>query len=135
MKAACGYFVDHEVPEQEGWLDLSVAGINSNSEDYFVVHAKGDSMLPKIKDGDLCLFKWYRGGVLYDDIVLTQCRDYDDEYESSYTIKRFHQNELREGEPRTISLQPLNKVHYHPILLSEDDGRDYKTVGVFVKVL
>ena len=135
VKAACGYFVDHENPEQEGWMDLSNAGVTSHCEDYFVVHAKGDSMLPKIKDGDLCLFKWYKGEVLYDNIVLTQCREYDAEYESSYTIKRFHRNEIKVGEPRTFSLQPLNKAQYHPILLSEDDGLDYKTIGIFVKVL
>ena len=135
VKAACGYFVDHEVPEQEGWMDLSGSGVRTNSEDYFIVYAKGDSMLPKIKDGDLCLFKWYKGETLYDNIVLTQCRDYDSEYESSYTIKRFHNNDVVEGEPRTISLQPLNKAEYEPILLSEEDGCDYKTIGVFVKVL
>ena len=135
VKAACGYFVDHEVPEQEGWLDLSKVGVRTDSDEYFVVHAKGDSMLPKIKDGDLCLFKWYKGESLCDDIVLTQCRDYDEEYESSYTIKRFHLDKWTAGSARTISLQPLNKEKYHPIVLSEDDGMDYKTIGVFVKVL
>ena len=135
VKAACGYFDTNEIPEQEGWLDLSGLGMKTDSHDYFVVHAKGDSMLPKIKDGDLCLFKWYRGEMLNDQIVLTQCRDYDEEYESSYTIKRFHQPTPAPGEPRTIALEPLNKKNYTSILLSEDDGCDYKTVGVFVKVL
>ena len=135
VKAACGYFVDHEVPELEGWMDLQGNGVKTNSEDYFVVYAKGDSMLPKIKDGDLCLFKWYKGEPLYDDIVLTQCRDYDEEYESSYTIKCFHPNVPEEGEPQTISLEPLNKAKYHPIVLSAEDGCDYKTIGKFVKVL
>ena len=135
VKAACGYFDTNEIPEQEGWLDLSHLGMKTDSQHFFVVHAKGDSMLPKIKDGDLCLFKWYRGESLSDEIVLTQCRDYDEEYESSYTIKRFHPRAALPGEPRTIALEPLNTQKYHSILLSEEDGCDYKTVGIFVKVL
>ena len=135
VKAACGYFDTNEVPEQEGWIDVSPSGVRANTKDYFVVYAKGDSMLPKIKDGDLCLFRWYKGEPLYDNIVLTQCRDYDAEYESSYTIKRFRQGAMTEGESRIVLLEPLNKEKYHSIRLSEDDGMDYKTVGIFVKVL
>lgn len=33
------------------------------SECMFVVHAKGNSMFPRIKDGDLCVFERYEGGV------------------------------------------------------------------------
>lgn len=135
VKAACGYFVDHEVPEMEGWLDLTSAGVKTNSKDFFVVRAKGDSMLPKIKDGDLCLFKWYRGEALCNDIVLTQCREYDAEYESCYTIKRFHRQFAAPGEVPAVSLEPLNKDHYRPIVLSAADGCVYQTIGIFVKVL
>ena len=135
VKAACGYFVDHEIPEREGWMNLINAGIKTNSDDYFVVYAKGDSMLPKIKNGDLCLFKWYKGQNIVGEIVLTQCRDYDEEYESSYTIKRFHVNKECDGQTPTISLKPLNDTKYNPIIISADDGCDYKTIGVFVKVL
>lgn len=135
VKAACGYFVDHAVPELEGWMDLSESGVKTNSQDYFVVYAKGDSMLPQIKDGDLCLFKWYKGEPLYHDIVLTQCRDYDAEYESSYTIKCFNSQPATAEAPRQIYLEPLNRKKYKPILLSEEDGVDYQTIGLFVKVL
>ena len=133
VKAACGYFVDHEVPEQSGWLDVSGSGVRANSRDYFVVSAKGDSMLPKIKDGDLCLFKWYQGESIQNDIVLTQCQDYDSDYESSYTIKRFRHSEVEEN--RTVALEPLNRPKYKTIVLSEDDQCDYKVIGVFIKKL
>lgn len=134
VQAACGYFVNGQIPELEGWLDLSQIGVKTNSEDFFVVQAKGSSMLPKIKNGDYCLFKWYRGESLYNDIVLTQCRDYDEEYESRYTIKCFYPKSNREGESRTILLKPLNE-EYKPIVLSEDDDCEYKVIGRFVKVL
>ena len=135
VKAACGYFDSHEIPEQEGWIDVSTAGIRANSRDYFIVHAKGDSMLPLIKNGDLCLFRWYRGQPLHNQIVLTQCRDYDDEYESSYTIKRFRIDRRQQEGPHQIMLEPLNKARYVPIILSPDDDCNYQTIGVFVKVL
>lgn len=134
VQAACGYFVNGQIPELEGWLDLSQSGVKTNSKDFFVVQAKGSSMLPKIKNGDYCLFKWYRGESLYNDIVLTQCRDYDEEYESRYTIKCFHPKANGEGESRSIVLKPLNE-EYNPIVLSEDDGCEYKVIGKFVKVL
>ena len=56
----------------------------------FVVHAKGNSMLPKIKDGDLCVFERYHGGSREGEIVLSQVNEYYEEYGGKYTIKKFH---------------------------------------------
>ena len=45
IQAACGYFDEYEKPEAEGWVDVSSLPFTPNRE-MFVVHAKGNSMLP-----------------------------------------------------------------------------------------
>lgn len=80
VRAACGYFEDGEVPEVEGWIDASGYGFRPDPKKHFVVHAKGDSMQPKIHDGDLCVFEWYHAGSRNGEIVLTQCQERDLDY-------------------------------------------------------
>ena len=38
----------------EGWIDVSSCGVKPN-DNMFVVHAKGDSMMPKIHNGDFMI--------------------------------------------------------------------------------
>ena len=131
LKAACGYFEDGEVPEVEGWIDASGHGFKPDPEKHFVVHAKGDSMLPKIHDGDLCVFEWYNAGSRNGEIVLTQCQDNDPEYGGKYTIKKYHSEKVitKNGWVHTkIELIPINS-EYSPIML--DPQGNYKTIGVF----
>lgn len=143
VRAACGSFEDNEsIPdnEAEGWIDVSSAGIKVN-EDMFVVHAIGDSMLPKIKDGSLCVFELYGKGNIGSregDIVLTQCSGKDDDYDCSYTIKKYH-SEKAEQEDGTwqhtkIQLQPLN-LDFPAIDLSPDDAATFHTIGILKAVL
>lgn len=131
LKAACGYFEDGEMPEVEGWIDVSGHGFKPDPENHFVVHAKGDSMLPKIHDGDLCVFEWYKAGSRNGEIVLTQCQDNDPEYDGKYTIKKYHSEIViaENGWAHTkIELIPINS-EYSPIVL--DPQENYKTIGVF----
>ena len=135
IRAACGYFEDGEIPEVEGWVDASGYGFRPDPEKHFVVHAKGDSMLPKIHDGDLCVFEWYRAGSRNGEIVLTQCRDFDSDYGGKYTIKKYYSEKTvtEEGWQHTkVELNPLN-TDYGVICLGEP--YDYKTIGIFVTVL
>lgn len=136
LRAACGYFIDSEKPQIEGWVDVSGCGFTPNKDRYFVVHAKGNSMLDTIKDGDFCVFEWYSGGSREGKIVLTQCSEIDEEYGSKYTVKKYH-SEKAENQDGTwqhtkIELQPLNP-DYQPIELDQEEN--YKTVGVFKCVL
>lgn len=48
IQAACGYFDEYEEPETEGWVDVSSLPFTPNRE-MFMVHAKGNSMLPKLR--------------------------------------------------------------------------------------
>jgi len=135
LRAACGYFENGGIPEAEGWIDAKGRGFSPDPKRHFIIHAKGTSMSPLIKDGDLCLFEWYQGGPRSGEIVLTQCIDIDGEYGVDYTIKLYY-SEKGAGEDGTrnskIELRPLNSA-YDVIALEPDE--DYRTIGVFICVL
>lgn len=131
LRAACGYFEDGEVPEEEGWVDASGKGFTPDPKRYFAVHAKGDSMLPKIKDGDICVFEWYKAGSRNGEIVLTECNEKDLDYGGMYTIKKYQSEKLVTGngwQHTKVELVPLNK-DYRTIEL--DDETNCRTIGVF----
>lgn len=135
LRAACGYFEDGEVPEEEGWVDATGNGFTPDPKRHFVVHAKGNSMLPKIKDGDLCVFEWYRAGSRNGEIVLTQSSEFDSEYGGKYTIKKYHSEIVvtEEGwQHSKVELIPLNK-DFDVIELNEEG--EYRTIGVLKCVL
>ena len=135
LRAACGYFVDGEVPEEEGWVDASGNNFTPDPKRHFAVHAKGDSMLNKIKDGDICVFEWYRGGSRNGEIVLTECNEKDIDYGGMYTIKKYQSEKVvtEEGWQHTkVELIPLNK-DYNVIEL--DTEKEYRTIGVLKCVL
>ena len=103
----------------------------------FIVYAVGNSMSPKINNGDLCLFELFEsGGTRKGKIVLMQCIDKDDDYGCSYTIKKYHSeksiNEDGTWENIKVELVSLNP-DYSPIEL--DKEREYKTIGIFKGVL
>ena len=129
IRAACGYFDEGKLPEDESWIDITGCGFTPNKDLYFVVRAQGDSMLDKIKNGDRCLFKWYQGGSRNNEIVLTQINGTDRDYDVGYTIKKYHREDNENG--KVITLLPLND-NYKEIVI---DDNDFKTIGVFVQNL
>ena len=138
IKAACGYFDSYDEAEAEGWIDVSSLPFTPN-KDLFVVHAKGDSMLPKIKDGDLCVFERYHGGSREGEIVLSQANEYSEEYGGMYTIKKYHSekivNENGILEHTKILLQPLNTDGFTAIEMQEGDDAKVSVVGILKYVL
>lgn len=135
LKAACGFFENGGIPETEGWLDATSKGFTPDPKRHFVIHAKGDSMLPKIKDGDLCVFEWCEGEPENGDITLTQCLDIDPDYGECYTIKRYYCDKSNGSNGfynNRIELRPLNP-DYGIIVLQPDEA--YKTIGIFKCVL
>lgn len=135
MKAACGRFAyngfsDTEEPDLEGWVNASSHGFTPDKDKYFAVYAKGDSMSPKINDGDICVFEWYKeiGGSREGEIVLVYS-EHPFTDGSTFTIKKYHH--IR-GKEEQIILEPINK-EYNPIIL-EEDKKPY-VVGVFKCVL
>ena len=138
IKAACGYFDSYDEAEAEGWIDVSSLPFTPN-KDMFVVHAKGESMLPKIKDGDLCVFERYHGGSREGEIVLSQANEYSEEYGGMYTIKKYHSekivNENGVLEHTKIFLQPLNTDGFTAIEMQEGDDAKVLVVGILKYVL
>ncbi len=135
LRAACGRFIDNETPDIEGWVDASGHGFVPDREMHFVVYAKGESMLPVINDGDLCVFEWYKTGSRNGEIVLTECNRKDLDYAGMYTIKKYmsEKHVSEEGWRHTrVKLIPLNKG-YDEIELDRDE--DYRTIGLFKCVL
>ena len=131
LKAACGAFEDNEIPEIEGWFDARGHGFTPDPERHFAVYAKGNSMIPKIYDGDICIFERYQGGSRNGEIVLTQCNNIDPDTGCKYTIKKYHSQKTNfedSWQHESITLSPLNP-DYEEIHLVPDET--YITIGVF----
>ena len=142
VRAACGSFEESKsIPEEEaeGWVDISETKVKAN-KNMFLVHAIGDSMAPKINDGDLCLFELYgaeSAGSRDGKIVLTKCVDKDSDYECSFTIKEYHseKEETEDGiRHRAIQLRSLNP-EFAAIDILPEEADHYQTVGILRHVI
>lgn len=132
VKGVCGVIEEGYDPtlESEGWI--SSEGWSSGN--LFVIRACGDSMEPKISDGDYCVFEVYSGGSRNGEIVLTQCDHMDDDYDCFYTIKKYYsekvQSEYGEWQHSKVELRSLNPA-YPDIILQEDEDRQFRTIGIY----
>lgn len=141
LRAACGYFDDcGQLQEEvaEGWIDASSLGHTLNDK-MFVVHAEGDSMEPKIHDGELCVFDAAGAGSREGKIVLCKARDKSDRNASSFTIKMYHSEKIANEDGwmhSKITLSPLNS-NYNPIIISAEDAEEdeFKIYGEFICVI
>ena len=137
LRAACGVLEANEKPESNEWVDATGYGFMPDPQRHFAVYAKGDSMVPKINDGDICVFEWYQAGSRDGEIVLAQCNEFDSDYDSKYTIKKYHSEKMvtEEGWQHTkIELIPLNKdPQFHSFEFGTDESD--KIVGVLKCVL
>lgn len=134
---ACGVLENGDaLPEDgiEGWIDVSNCGFKAN-EQMFVVRAKGESMLPKIQPGALCVFEKYgpeNGGSRDGKIVLARQSNTDDDYGCQFTIKEYHsEKDSQTGRNVKVELRPLNN-QYPIIEIKEEDQVDI--VAVLKKV-
>lgn len=135
IEGACGYFGSGQIAEIEGWYDASNLGFRVNAKTQYIVHAKGNSMLPKINDGDLCVFEYKEGTADEGEIVLMECSQFDIDYDGQYTIKKYTKGKHNSLWNKEIILLPLNTAEYSPIHLYDDEGVEYKVVGVLKKVI
>ena len=140
IKAACGAFLEAESEaEIEGWIDTDAAGLHKHGNEFFIVQACGESMLPKIQDGAYCVFRagrdTHRG-----DIVIAGIHDYDEDYNGRFTIKEFWQefviNEDGVRERESVTLKPLNDNRIYPTFeLDGDSGDGFGVFGVLVDII
>lgn len=138
LRAACGRFIYNDNVEIDGWIELQ--DNTKLNENYFIVQAVGESMMPEIHNGDYCLFRNYSEGHSYEGkIVLTQCLDTLSDYDGSYTIKKYHrvkEENVEENrmEAKLLVLSPLNYYGHSDIVIDENP-EDYKVIGEFVRVI
>lgn len=140
IKVAAGKFSSESTTYQEthplGWID---ANLKTDSLDYFATFVKGDSMLPKIKDGDLCLFKKYTGGSRQGHTFLIQARGLkNSETGESYVVKKYMritpQRVSAEDSPSIIHLVSENSK-YPPIILMGTTDDEVQVLAEFIRVL
>ena len=123
--------------EKLGWIKAE--GIGRLNMNMYVVQATGHSMEPKIHDGDYCVFNRNVGGSRQGKIVLVEHHNYyDDDFGGAYSIKEYssskNYDEFGNWQHEKIELKPLNK-DYNPIILTPDDGDEFRVIGEFVCVL
>jgi phage repressor protein C with HTH and peptisase S24 domain len=136
LKAAAGYFGGEEVVEPEGWVD--VPGHTLDSE-MFVARVVGRSMEPRIGDGDLCIFRRYRGGTRRDRIMLFQWQgERDSETGGSYAVKKYsREQKLVDGDELVgvrVTLTSLNP-EYKPIQVEAEYADEISAIAEYVDSL
>lgn len=92
-------------------------GLSEN--EFFLLEARGNSMMPKIEDGDLLLFRRQSsvdpgtiGAVLFDD--------------ESATVKKINYNS---NERWWMELEPLNKRGYSTVRIENEDLNHCRVLG------
>jgi DUF2075 family protein len=104
-------------------------------KDKYLVRAEGDSMAPKIEDGQLCLFRRDPGGSRNGKIILCQVGGFAGDAPIAL-IKRYRSARTSGsesiGEAKAIVLSSLNE-NYEDIVLT--GGEHLSLIGVFERVL
>lgn len=137
IRAACGYFGEGEIVDEDGWMKVENMGkLNRNM---FIVQAVGHSMEPLIYDGDYCVFRANPAGSRQGKIVLAEHHNYyDPDYTGSYSIKIYTSkksfDEAGFWSHEEIVLQPKN-TDYSPIIIEEENAEEFRIVGELIGIL
>ncbi|WP_149495412.1 DEAD/DEAH box helicase family protein [Roseiconus lacunae] len=135
LVAAASGFGPDGAPEEIGWVEVSDRRL---VDGMFAAQVVGKSMLPRISDGSLCLFRRIAAGSRQGKLVLVQLNTHADPVDGGrYTVKRYHSTKSvnEDGwQHETIELQPLNP-EFNPIVIDEDSATDLRILGEFVDVL
>ena len=137
IRAACGYFGEGEEVSEMGWMQ--VEGMGKLNRNMFIVQASGNSMEPRIHDGDYCVFEKYSGGSRQGKIVLAQHRGYfDEDNAGAYSIKQYSSeksyNDDGSWQHESITLRPFNH-EYEPIRIDAEDAESFAIIGALVGVV
>lgn len=105
----------------------------------FVAEVVGDSMLPLIPNGSLCVFRKFGAGSRNNRKVLVEDRSTSGVGGAGYTVKIYHsekvkgEDEAGEWRQNRIWLESINP-DFPPIELDEEDER-FAVIAEFVSVL
>lgn len=143
IKVAAGKFSTEDVTnfneEQPplGWIDANLKG---SAQGYFATFVHGESMQPRISNGDLCLFRVYTGGSRQGKIFLIQARSlHDAETGEAFVVKKY----MRQTPPRTSQSEEGESVihllsenpRFSPIILYGLKDEEIQTIAEFVRVI
>lgn len=136
--AAAGTFSEIQ-SDKDFTLIEGPENIKPNS-DYFACKIIGESMNRVIPNGSICLFKPYNGGSRNGEIVLVENRDIQDpDFNSAFTLKTYSSEKVvtEFGHQHiSIVLRPNSfDDSYKNIIINEENGKDMRVIGVFVKIL
>jgi hypothetical protein len=135
LVAAAGAFGPGQSVQPQGWVDASALG--KLDRRMFVARVSGRSMEPRIRDGDLVVFR-AQSASPNGSIVLAQCRGAaDPETGGSYTIKRYVRAKRGRGvaaKRGAAVLESLNK-EFKPISIPGDEADEFQIIAEFVRVL
>jgi phage repressor protein C with HTH and peptisase S24 domain len=136
LSAAAGRFGAGEAVEAEGWVEVPGRVLTN---DMFVARAIGDSMEPRISDGDLCIFRAYRGGTRRDRIMLFQWQGVGDpDTGGSYAVKKFfREQELIENDELVgvrVTLSSLNP-DFDPLVIEAGYADEIVAIAEYVDSL
>lgn len=136
LRAAAGHFSGQQTVEPEGWIEVRTEhrGSGRLKPGQFVATVVGESMLPLIPDGSLCVFEANVTGSRQGRLVLVENRSAG--AGERYTVKRYRsekaQSEDGEWRHERIILEPLNPA-FEPWELNEGD--DLAVIAEFQYVL
>jgi SOS-response transcriptional repressor LexA len=136
LLVAVGSFSEAQSIEETRWYALPDSV--RPSADLFVCQVIGESMNKVIPNGAYCLFRKYSGGSRNGQIVLVESSSIQDaDYGSCYTIKEYESKKNEDADGwmhQSIVLKPLSTFSgYAPIVLEEEDLKEFRVIGVFVK--
>lgn len=118
-KAQCGYRGNILDGTPVNHIPIATSLLRFSAKEAFIVEADGDSMMPKIIEGDIIIAKKQNIAENGDIIVCT--------YNNEVLIKKYIYTS------NSISLVSLNQEKYHPIVVSEID--DFIISGVVKNIL
>lgn len=130
LRAAAGSFSAQQTVESEGWVEVAGQRLKKGQ---FVATVVGESMLPLIPDGSLCVFESNVTGSRQGRLVLVENRSGGGD---RYTVKRYRSEKVVGGDGEwhheRIILEPLNP-DFEAWELTEGD--DLAVIGEFQYVL
>lgn len=107
LRAAAGHFSGQQTVEPEGWIEVPGRRLKPNQ---FVATVVGQSMLPLIPDGSLCVFEANVTGSRQGRLVLVENRAAGGG--ERYTVKRYRSEKVPHPDGgwkhERILLEPLN---------------------------
>ena len=107
------YYTGDKVDIPSAWLH------NLSPDEFFVLQARGNSMMPKIEDGDYLLFRKCNS-VSSGTIAAILFAD------ESATVKIVHYDS---NEPWWMELEPINKRGYSPIRIENEELEHCRVLG------